>query len=61
MLKMKTYSIIPIAIALRKNDLGVYLALSFMLASFFVNAASLFYLSAIFEKNNIKNVNINYY
>ncbi|KAL4426892.1 hypothetical protein ABPG74_008816 [Tetrahymena malaccensis] len=49
------YSIIPISIAMRKNNISVYISLSFMLATFFVNAAGLFYLSALLEKRNFKN------
>ncbi len=42
---------IPIGLTFKENTIASYLALSLMLGSFFVNAAGLFYLSAILEKN----------
>lgn len=42
---------------MRRNDLSVYLSLSFMLSTMFINASGLFYLSALLEKRNIVRVN----
>ena len=46
------YAIVPVALALEKGDLNLFIALSCMLAAFYVNAASWMYLSAVLEKRN---------
>lgn len=46
------YAVIPIAIALSIGQASVYIALIFMLATFYVNMASWTVLSSILEKRN---------
>ena len=45
------YALIPLGICYSRNDSGVFAAAVFMEGTFFVNAASLFFLSALIEKN----------
>jgi len=44
------YTLVPIALTYSNPNFDTYLALSLMTGSFFVNSASLFYLSALLEK-----------
>jgi phosphatidylglycerophosphate synthase len=46
------YSIIPIALVVSRPNETLYILLAFLEASFFVNAASLMFLSAIQEKRS---------
>ncbi len=50
LLDFATYALIPIGLALGRPLLENLIALSFLLASFYVNAASWMYLAAILEK-----------
>jgi phosphatidylglycerophosphate synthase len=61
------YSLIPISVTAKSNNYASWysyiirlrqyrIALSFLEAAFFVNAASLFYLSALIEKNEFAKV-----
>ncbi len=47
------YTIIPIGLALRNPDMDVFVALAFLLGTFYVNAAAFLYLSAILERRNL--------
>jgi phosphatidylglycerophosphate synthase len=53
LLDFTTYAIIPIGLALGRPSTAVYLALIFLLSSFYVNAASWMYLAAILEKRRL--------
>jgi len=46
------YAALPIALVISAPSDQRYLALAFMLASFYINSASWMYLAAILEKNN---------
>jgi len=46
------YGLVPVGLAISSPSYFTYLMLSVMLVTFFVNAAGLFLLSAILEKNN---------
>lgn len=46
------YAAIPVGLALGRGETAVYLALIFLLSSFYVNGASWMYLAAILEKRN---------
>jgi phosphatidylglycerophosphate synthase len=50
LLDFATYAIIPIGLAVGRPSSAVYLALIFLLSSFYVNAASWMYLAAVLEK-----------
>jgi phosphatidylglycerophosphate synthase len=50
LLDFVTYAIIPIGLVLGRTSMAVYLALIFLLSSFYVNAASWMYLAAVLEK-----------
>lgn len=49
------YAIVPLSLAAGKGEPALLIALSCMLAAFYVNAASWMYLSAILEKRNASN------
>jgi phosphatidylglycerophosphate synthase len=51
MLDFAIYALIPICLVIGAPSLHRYLALAFLLSSFYLNAASWMYLSAIQEKN----------
>lgn len=44
------YAAVPCGIAAHRNDTDVFFALSLLLSTYFVNAASLFHLSALLER-----------
>jgi phosphatidylglycerophosphate synthase len=46
------YAAIPVGLALGMSTNAVYLALAFLLASFYINGASWMYLAALLEKRN---------
>lgn len=51
-LDVVVYAVVPIGLALGVASLDVYLALAVMLGSFYINAASWMYLSALLEKRS---------
>ncbi|HUN21734.1 MAG TPA: CDP-alcohol phosphatidyltransferase family protein [Anaerolineales bacterium] len=53
LLDFLVYATIPIALTLAQPSPLAYLALAILLASFYVNAASWMYLSALLEKRNL--------
>lgn len=52
MVDFVVYAAVPIGLGVWAADAGVWLALAVMLASFYVNAASYLFLSAVLERRN---------
>lgn len=51
------YAAIPVGLAVGRGETAVYLALIFLLSSFYVNGASWMYLAAILEKRKLAHSN----
>lgn len=49
-LDIVVYAVVPMALALGLHDIGVYMSLTVLLGSFYINGASWMYLAALLEK-----------
>ena len=52
-LDMVVYAAIPLGLAFGSSEPGVFIALAFLLASFYINSATWMYLAALLEKRNL--------